>query len=129
VVSIPWVSGDVKLNSLSRLTRAHLLSFFVALVKPLGTSVCSAQTVSLAQRGPPGVPGVFKGRAVVGLGDCVMFFCGVCGYKTANISHVKRHYLRHTGEKFFACPYCGFATFRKDYLKKHVEKHCVRARC
>jgi KRAB domain-containing zinc finger protein len=78
----------------------------------------------VVQSGPPGVPALFKGK-VIGHGDYMMFFCGVCGYSTAYSGRAKRHHLKHTGDKSHSCPYCRYATFRKDILKKHMETHGV----
>jgi uncharacterized Zn-finger protein len=47
------------------------------------------------------------------------YFCGLCGYTSSNSSHVKRHFLVHTGERPFVCNICGRAFNLKWNLKSH----------
>ncbi|XP_064092710.1 zinc finger and BTB domain-containing protein 14-like isoform X21 [Macrobrachium nipponense] len=49
--------------------------------------------------------------------------CQHCSYKTSILSNLRRHILRHTGEKPFACPYCPYRASRKDFLKDHINAH------
>ncbi|XP_068211040.1 longitudinals lacking protein, isoforms H/M/V-like isoform X13 [Palaemon carinicauda] len=51
--------------------------------------------------------------------------CPHCDYSTPLIHNLKRHILRHTGEKPFACPHCSYSTSRKDLLKEHITTHSV----
>ncbi len=97
----------------------------LTILKCTGTIMVSpsqfvAQTVTLAFRGPPGVPGIFKGRVI---GQSIsMSFCGVCGYSTSGITWVKRHYMTHTGERPFECPNCEYASASKPNLKRHMTR-------
>ncbi|XP_064092699.1 zinc finger protein 513-like isoform X11 [Macrobrachium nipponense] len=51
--------------------------------------------------------------------------CPHCDYSTPLIHNLKRHILRHTGEKPFTCPHCSYSTSRKDLLKEHIITHSV----
>lgn len=49
--------------------------------------------------------------------------CPYCAYNTTHIHNLKRHILKHTGEKPFSCQYCSFNTTRKELLKEHINIH------
>ncbi|XP_063608910.1 longitudinals lacking protein, isoforms H/M/V-like isoform X9 [Penaeus indicus] len=49
--------------------------------------------------------------------------CPHCAYTTVYIHILKRHILKHTGEKPFTCPYCSYDTTRSDLLKEHIYVH------
>lgn len=49
--------------------------------------------------------------------------CPHCSYTTVYIHILKRHILKHTGEKPFTCPYCSYDTTRSDLLKEHIYIH------
>ncbi|XP_066970633.1 zinc finger and BTB domain-containing protein 7A-like isoform X27 [Macrobrachium rosenbergii] len=49
--------------------------------------------------------------------------CPYCGYSNRNSGKVKRHMLKHTGEKPHSCPYCAYSTSRKEVLKEHINLH------
>ncbi|XP_042233657.1 broad-complex core protein isoforms 1/2/3/4/5-like isoform X16 [Homarus americanus] len=51
--------------------------------------------------------------------------CPHCAYNTTFVHNLKRHILRHTGEKPFSCPHCSYSTARKDLLKEHVNTHNI----
>ncbi|KAK4310598.1 hypothetical protein Pmani_017853 [Petrolisthes manimaculis] len=51
--------------------------------------------------------------------------CPQCSYSTTFIHNLKRHILRHTGEKPFTCPKCSYTTSRKDLLKEHITTHDI----
>ncbi|KAK8376177.1 hypothetical protein O3P69_008704 [Scylla paramamosain] len=51
--------------------------------------------------------------------------CPHCSYNTTFIHNLKRHILRHTGEKPFTCPHCSYSTARKDLLKEHINTHTI----
>nr|XP_045582626.1 zinc finger and BTB domain-containing protein 7A-like isoform X15 [Procambarus clarkii] len=51
--------------------------------------------------------------------------CPHCTYNTTFIHNLKRHILRHTGEKPFTCPHCSYSTARKDLLKEHINSHNI----
>ncbi len=79
------------------------------------------QTIEPALRGPPGMPGIFKGK----LASCpgiTTTFCGVCGYVVRYLSRARRHYRQHTGERPFRCQLCDQGFARNDHLAGHVLK-------
>ncbi|XP_068211067.1 longitudinals lacking protein, isoforms H/M/V-like isoform X37 [Palaemon carinicauda] len=49
--------------------------------------------------------------------------CSHCSYNTPILSNLRRHMLRHTGEKPFNCPYCTYRASRSDILKDHLKAH------
>nr|XP_045582625.1 zinc finger and BTB domain-containing protein 14-like isoform X14 [Procambarus clarkii] len=49
--------------------------------------------------------------------------CPHCTYNTINSHKLKRHILKHTGEKPFSCPHCSYGTTRKELLKEHINSH------
>lgn len=53
----------------------------------------------------------------------VVHQCPHCVYSTTLLHNLKRHILKHTGEKPFACTYCSYTTTRKELLSEHVNLH------
>ncbi|GFT77525.1 hypothetical protein NPIL_19831 [Nephila pilipes] len=51
-------------------------------------------------------------------------FCDYCDYASVQKSALKRHALRHTGEKPYECKLCHKSFARKDTLQKHMLTHC-----
>ncbi|KAK8376167.1 hypothetical protein O3P69_008704 [Scylla paramamosain] len=49
--------------------------------------------------------------------------CPHCAYTTTLLHNLKRHILKHTGEKPFACSYCSYTTTRKELLNEHINLH------
>nr|XP_045582632.1 zinc finger and BTB domain-containing protein 7A-like isoform X20 [Procambarus clarkii] len=49
--------------------------------------------------------------------------CPHCDYSTPDSYKLKRHILKHTGEKPFSCSYCSYSTTRKEFLKEHINTH------
>ena len=49
--------------------------------------------------------------------------CNFCPYVTGNTCHMKRHMLKHTGEKPFACHLCQFRCITQQNLKTHIRSH------
>lgn len=48
-----------------------------------------------------------------------IYQCSWCPYFSPNKFDMKKHVLKHTGERPFACSTCGRRFARKDNLKKH----------
>lgn len=48
--------------------------------------------------------------------------CEVCGIRMLKPSELKRHIMKHTGEKPFKCEYCEMAYRRNDELRNHIQK-------
>ncbi|XP_066970609.1 zinc finger and BTB domain-containing protein 7A-like isoform X7 [Macrobrachium rosenbergii] len=49
--------------------------------------------------------------------------CPHCSYSTPDSNRLKRHTLKHTGERPFSCPYCSYRAARKEVLKDHINGH------
>ncbi|XP_068211031.1 zinc finger and BTB domain-containing protein 7C-like isoform X5 [Palaemon carinicauda] len=49
--------------------------------------------------------------------------CPHCSYNTPDSNRLKRHTLKHTGERPFSCPYCSYRAARKEVLKDHINGH------
>nr|XP_045582621.1 zinc finger and BTB domain-containing protein 7A-like isoform X11 [Procambarus clarkii] len=49
--------------------------------------------------------------------------CPHCTYSTTDSFKLRRHTLKHTGERPFSCPYCSYGTTRKELLKEHINLH------
>ncbi|XP_042233653.1 broad-complex core protein isoforms 1/2/3/4/5-like isoform X12 [Homarus americanus] len=49
--------------------------------------------------------------------------CPHCAYSTTYIHTLRRHILKHTGEKPFSCPHCSYSTTRNALLKEHINTH------
>lgn len=47
--------------------------------------------------------------------------CPHCDFTSKRSDNVKRHMLRHTGERPHKCPHCDFSAKRPHSLKKHIE--------
>ncbi|XP_035660444.1 zinc finger protein 91-like [Branchiostoma floridae] len=51
------------------------------------------------------------------------FQCKECGYSTAYKGDLKRHQLRHGGERPYKCDKCPYAAIEKLTLLRHIERH------
>ncbi|XP_069944038.1 zinc finger and BTB domain-containing protein 14 isoform X6 [Cherax quadricarinatus] len=49
--------------------------------------------------------------------------CPHCAYNTTDSFKLRRHTLKHTGERPFTCTYCSYGTTRKELLKEHINLH------
>ncbi|XP_064092714.1 zinc finger and BTB domain-containing protein 14-like isoform X25 [Macrobrachium nipponense] len=49
--------------------------------------------------------------------------CPYCSYNTTMLQNLKRHILRHTGEKPFTCPYCPYKSTQKVHVDTHMRTH------
>ncbi|XP_066970624.1 zinc finger and BTB domain-containing protein 7A-like isoform X19 [Macrobrachium rosenbergii] len=49
--------------------------------------------------------------------------CPYCSYNTTMLQNLKRHFLRHTGEKPFTCPYCPYKSTQKVHVDTHMRTH------
>ncbi|XP_050686716.1 protein bric-a-brac 1-like isoform X3 [Eriocheir sinensis] len=63
------------------------------------------------------------GGGVVGSSSSKVHQCPYCTYSTTYIHTLRRHTLKHTGEKPFACPHCSYCTTRNALLKEHINTH------
>lgn len=53
--------------------------------------------------------------------------CPICSYTSYSSSHVKRHFLIHTGQRPFSCTVCSFNCNQKEILKRHMSsQHGVK---
>ncbi|XP_017298888.1 gastrula zinc finger protein XlCGF49.1-like [Diaphorina citri] len=51
------------------------------------------------------------------------YTCLLCKQKESQAWKIKRHYLKHTQEKFFACSHCDYKSAYINDVKKHTRKH------
>ncbi|KAF8793641.1 D-beta-hydroxybutyrate dehydrogenase like protein [Argiope bruennichi] len=49
--------------------------------------------------------------------------CSMCPYSTNTITHLKRHFLIHSGERPFSCVICGKAFTTKWNMEQHIRTH------
>ena len=51
------------------------------------------------------------------------FACRFCEYQSRQQGHVKRHELRHTGDKPFGCRFCEYRSSQQASVKRHELRH------
>lgn len=56
-------------------------------------------------------------------GQSPQFMCDQCSQSYYNVFALKRHYLKHTGERGFRCEVCHKAFWMKDALRVHMRTH------
>lgn len=49
--------------------------------------------------------------------------CDMCNYKSTNMTYLRRHKKRHTGEKPFFCTTCRYTYIYKSNNKSQLEEH------
>ncbi|KAJ8613338.1 hypothetical protein MRB53_037025 [Persea americana] len=54
------------------------------------------------------------------------YVCQICGKTYQHMKHLKRHHLRHTGERPYQCSLCKDTFCRSDILKRHFGKCSLR---
>lgn len=54
------------------------------------------------------------------------FACQLCDRSYTHAKHLKRHMMRHTGQKPYSCSWCSARFTRPDIRKRHVSKCKVR---
>ncbi|KAF2748638.1 hypothetical protein M011DRAFT_525194 [Sporormia fimetaria CBS 119925] len=54
------------------------------------------------------------------------FECPHCNKTYLHLKHLKRHLLRHTGERPYSCSLCKDTFSRSDILKRHFQKCSIR---
>lgn len=58
--------------------------------------------------------------------SCGKFICRHCPKSYLHLKHLKRHLLRHTGDRPYQCVLCKDTFCRSDILKRHFQKCCIR---
>ncbi|XP_078584969.1 uncharacterized protein LOC144867074 [Branchiostoma floridae x Branchiostoma japonicum] len=54
------------------------------------------------------------------------FACKECSYSTAYKADLKRHQLRHGGERPYKCDQCSYAAIEKLNLRRHMKRHTAK---
>ncbi|XP_064092730.1 zinc finger and BTB domain-containing protein 14-like isoform X40 [Macrobrachium nipponense] len=49
--------------------------------------------------------------------------CPYCSYGSPLLPNLKRHILKHTGEKPFTCPFCPYRSSQKVHVDGHIRTH------
>ncbi|KAK5237739.1 hypothetical protein LTR99_000360 [Exophiala xenobiotica] len=75
---------------------------------------------------PNGVNGSPKSNAVPQKDADGKFPCPNCTKTYLHAKHLKRHMLRHTGDRPYMCVLCNDTFSRSDILKRHFQKCSVR---
>ncbi|KIY00559.1 uncharacterized protein Z520_03222 [Fonsecaea multimorphosa CBS 102226] len=75
---------------------------------------------------PNGVNGSQKSNAVPQKDADGKFPCPNCTKTYLHAKHLKRHMLRHTGDRPYMCVLCNDTFSRSDILKRHFQKCSVR---
>ncbi|KAF7505855.1 hypothetical protein GJ744_012477 [Endocarpon pusillum] len=73
-----------------------------------------------------GVNGASKGAAMPAKDADGKFPCPNCNKTYLHAKHLKRHLLRHTGDRPYMCILCKDTFSRSDILKRHFQKCSVR---
>ena len=50
------------------------------------------------------------------------FTCGICLKAFNQKNALKKHNLKHSGERPFVCPFCAYAFNQKGNLKTHIQR-------
>ncbi|EZF23838.1 hypothetical protein H112_03544 [Trichophyton rubrum D6] len=73
-----------------------------------------------------GVNGTAKGTAIPAKDADGKFPCPHCNKTYLHAKHLKRHLLRHTGDRPYMCVLCKDTFSRSDILKRHFQKCSLR---
>ncbi|KAK9448173.1 uncharacterized protein V1518DRAFT_419876 [Limtongia smithiae] len=112
-VSSPAVTAAVapQLRRSSQLRRPGLVTSRSA------PSVPSAAPMSAAAAAAAATAGIIPIKNAAG-----KFQCQECTRSYLHAKHLKRHMLRHTGDRPYKCSLCSDSFCRSDILKRHYEK-------
>ncbi len=50
-----------------------------------------------------------------------IFSCDICEYRTGDHNSLRRHKMRHSGQKPYQCPFCTYASIQSAAYKNHVQ--------
>ncbi|KJK73609.1 hypothetical protein H634G_11118 [Metarhizium anisopliae BRIP 53293] len=94
------------------------------------TAASRPEPVALAPnagRGPPVLTTSGAKSTVVPIKDADgKYPCPHCTKSYLHAKHLKRHLLRHTGDRPYACVLCQDTFSRSDILKRHFQKCSIR---
>ncbi|XP_063222108.1 gastrula zinc finger protein XlCGF26.1-like [Bacillus rossius redtenbacheri] len=65
----------------------------------------------------------YECHMMVHKGEKPKYLCDQCSMSYYNIFALKRHYVKHTGERKFSCTVCSRAFWMKDALNVHMRVH------
>ncbi|KAK9472339.1 uncharacterized protein V1510DRAFT_403503 [Dipodascopsis tothii] len=108
--SIKSVSSSASLSSFASASSASSVGSAVDAKRPALLSLQSAPAVVQA-----------TGKNAAG-----KYPCKECSRSYLHAKHLKRHMLRHTGDRPYKCVLCGDSFCRSDILKRHFEKCQIR---
>ncbi|KAF1960805.1 hypothetical protein CC80DRAFT_544204 [Byssothecium circinans] len=89
----------------------------------------------VGQQGRRGVLPTHPGRPTPAVGKAITnpnknaegkYECPHCNKTYLHLKHLKRHLLRHTGERPYQCHLCKDTFSRSDILKRHFQKCSIR---
>ena len=50
------------------------------------------------------------------------FRCDICNYRSGDHNTLRRHKMRHSGEKKYKCPYCSYSCIQATSFKAHIRR-------
>ncbi|PGH16919.1 hypothetical protein AJ80_05063 [Polytolypa hystricis UAMH7299] len=79
-----------------------------------------------AENKGPSAPGDAKSTIMLQKDSDSKFPCSLCSKSYRHAKHLKRHFLRHTGDRPYMCVLCKDTFTRCDILKRHFQRCALR---